>query len=241
MNKIAIINQVKEIILKYAKPNRIYIYGSLVNGEAKIGSDIDIAYDDVNFKSDYLIEDEVANIDTLIKIDVKNIAKSEERFKNRVISTGKVIYSATKQLRAEDGLYNFSNALSKYKSAVDRYEEFKNEGFEDVYLDLIVKRFEFTYEMSWKALKRYLEFLGFEIKSPRMAFQEAFSQQIIDNEAVWLDMIEQRNLSSHVYDEIQISEILGKKEVFKSAFVKLHNKLEQELNKNKKENNVQQQ
>jgi len=238
MNKIAIINQVKEIILKHAKPNRIYIYGSQVNGEAKIGSDIDIAYDDANFKSNYLIEEEIATLDTLIKIDVQNIAKSQERFKNRIISTGKVIYSATKQLRAQDGFYNFSNALAKYKSAVERYEEFKNEGFEDVYLDLIVKRFEFTYEMSWKALKRYLEFLGFEIKSPRMAFKEAFAQQIIDDEAVWLDMIEQRNLSSHIYDEIQISEILDKKEVFKNAFLKLHNKLEQELKGNTKESNV---
>ena len=26
----------------------------------------------------------------------------------------------------------------------------------DVYLDMVVKRFEFAYEMSWKALKRYL-------------------------------------------------------------------------------------
>lgn len=229
MNKITIINQVKEIILKYAKPNRIYLYGSQANGEAKIGSDIDIAYDAPEFTSNYLIEEEINKIDTLMKIDVKNIAKSEERFKNRVISSAKVIYSATKQLRAEDGLYNFSNALAKYESAVDRYEELKNEGFEDVYLDLIVKRFEFTYEMSWKALKRYLEFLGFEIKSPRAAFKEGYAQQIITDEAVWLDMIEQRNLCSHVYDEFQISEILDKKESFKNAFVALKNRLEKEL------------
>ncbi|MBD3795829.1 MAG: nucleotidyltransferase domain-containing protein, partial [Epsilonproteobacteria bacterium] len=58
MNKITIINQVKEIILKFAKPNRIYLYGSQVSGEAKSGSDIDIAYDDPNFKSNFLIEEE---------------------------------------------------------------------------------------------------------------------------------------------------------------------------------------
>jgi len=226
MNKINIINQVKEIILKYAKPNRIYLYGSQANGEAKIGSDIDIAYDDSDFKSNFLIEEEVDKIDTLLKIDVKNIAKTEERFKNRVKSSGKVIYSATKQLRAEDGLHNFVNALEKYESAVNRYEEFKSEGFGDIYLDLIVKRFEFTYEMSWKALKRYLEFLGFEVKNPRQTFKESYSQQIIDDENIWLDMIEQRNLSSHIYDELEISEILDKKENYLKAFQKLKIQLE---------------
>jgi nucleotidyltransferase substrate binding protein (TIGR01987 family) len=226
MNKINIINQVKEIILKHTTPNRIYLYGSQANGEAKVGSDIDIAYDAPDFKSNYLIEEEVDKIETLLKIDVKNIAKTEERFKNRVKSSGKVIYSATKQLRAEDGLYNFASALEKYESVVKRYEEFKSEGFGDVYLDLIVKRFEFTYEMSWKALKRYLEFLGFEVKNPRQTFKEGYAQQILDNENIWLDMIEQRNLSSHIYDEIETSEILDKKENYLKAFQKLKIQLE---------------
>ncbi len=226
MNKINIINQVKEIILKHTTPNRIYLYGSQANGEAKVGSDIDIAYDAPDFKSNYLIEEEVDKIETLLKIDVKNIAKTEERFKNRVKSSGKVIYSATKQLRAEDGLHNFASALEKYESAVKRYEEFKSEGFGDVYLDLIVKRFELTYEMSWKALKRYLEFLGFEVKNPRQTFKEGYAQQILDDENIWLDMIEQRNLSSHIYDEIEISEILDKKESYLKAFEDLKIKLE---------------
>lgn len=221
-----IINEIKTIILKYAKPTRIYLYGSQANGEATKSSDIDIAYDDENFKDHYLIDDEIKNINTLIKLDVKNIAKTEERFKNRVKSTGRVLYSSTKQLRAQDGLYNFSNALDRFVSAVERYEEFKNEGFEDVYLDLIVKRFEFTYEMSWKALKRYLEFLGFEPKNPRATFKEAYSQGLIEDEDTWLEMIEQRNLTSHIYDESEIEEILNKRELYKETFLKLKAKLE---------------
>lgn len=229
VNKANIINQVKAIILKYAKPIRIYLYGSQVNGESNDSSDIDIAYDDPECKDNYLIEEEVKNIKTLVKIDIKNIAKTEDRFKNRVKSTGRVLYSFSKQLRAEDGLHNFSNALDKFVSAVDRYEELKNEGFEDIYLDLIVKRFEFTYEMSWKALKRYLEFLGFDIKSPRMAFKEAYTQQLLIDESIWLDMIEQRNLSAHVYDESEIKDILDKKESYKQAFLDLRTTLIESL------------
>ena len=229
MTKKQIISKVKEIILKYAKPTRIYIYGSQVNGEAKERSDIDIAYDDIDCKKHHLIEDEVQKIETLLKIDVKNIAKAEERFKNRVRDTGKVIYSATKKLRAEDGLYNFTNALNRLISALELEEDIKKEGFGDIYLDLITKRFEFTYEMAWKALKRYLEFLGFDVKSPRATFREAYAQGILKSEGVWLSMIEHRNLSSHIYDEYEIADIVQNIKSYKEAFLELKEEIEKGL------------
>jgi len=230
MTKRKLINLVKSIILKYANPTRIYLYGSQINGEAKAGSDIDIAYDDSEFRDNYLILEEIEKIDTLIKIDVKNIAKSDSRFKNRVKSTGKVLYSATKKLRAEDGLYNFSKALDRFADSVDRREEIKQSGYEDIYLDLVVKRFEFTFEMSWKALKRYLEYLGLNPKSPRATFKEAYTQEIITDESLWLSIIEQRNVSSHIYDEYEIQEILGKLEIYKKAFIDLQKEIEKGLN-----------
>ncbi|NPA71759.1 MAG: hypothetical protein GXO35_02900 [Gammaproteobacteria bacterium] len=232
MTKNKIIRQVKSIILQHAKPVRIYLYGSQVSGDATEKSDIDIAYDDPGFKDHYLIEEAVEKLDTLIKLDVKNIAQTEARFNQRVKSTGKVIYSATKGLRAEDGLYNFSNALKRLSSAIERKESLIKEGFEDVYLDIIVKRFEFTYEMAWKALKRYLEFLGLEATNPRSTFKEAYSQGLLSEQGVWLDMIEQRNLSSHVYDETQIQEILDKVDRYHQAFTALKIKIEEGLKNN---------
>ncbi|VAW47317.1 hypothetical protein MNBD_GAMMA04-545 [hydrothermal vent metagenome] len=224
-----IIRQVKSIILKYAKPERIYLYGSQANGEASKNSDIDIAYDDPDFKEHYRIEEGVNKINTLIKLDVKNIAHTEERFKNRVKSTSRVLYSATKELRAEDGLYNFSNALKRLVSVVERKEALIEDGFEDVYLDIVVKRFEFTYEMAWKALKRYLEFLGLDALSPRSTFKEAYSQGLLQDQGVWLDMIEQRNLSSHIYDESQIKELLEKVDRYCDAFVQAENEIQKGL------------
>jgi nucleotidyltransferase substrate binding protein (TIGR01987 family) len=224
-NKTLIIKKIVKIILNYSNPERIYLYGSMANGEAELTSDIDIAYDDKNFKDDYLIKEEIENLNTLLKIDIKNIAFTEDRFKNRVKSTGKVLYSATKALRAEDGLYNFTKALDKFVNIVDRKTEFEQEGFADVYLDIVVKRFELTYEMAWKALKRHLSFLGIEAKSPRMVFKEAYLQNLIEDEQVWLSMIEQRNLSSHIYDEFEIRDILGKTENYKQAFLRLKDNL----------------
>ncbi|HHB92705.1 MAG TPA: hypothetical protein ENK59_05785 [Thioploca sp.] len=222
MNTTLIIKEVIKIILKYANPERIYLYGSMANGEADSTSDIDIAYDDKNFKDNYLIKEQADDLKTLLKIDIKNIAFTEDRFKNRVKSTGKVLYSATKALRAEDGLYNFTNALDKFINIVDRKSDFDQQGFADVYLDIVVKRFEFTYEMAWKALKRNLSFLGIEAKNPRMVFKEAYLQNLIEDEAIWLNMIDQRNISSHIYDEFEIKNILTKIENYKRAFIKLH-------------------
>jgi nucleotidyltransferase substrate binding protein (TIGR01987 family) len=228
-NRANIIKEVVKIILQHTKPERIYLYGSEALGESKATSDIDIAFNDKNFTSIHLIENEIQKIDTLLKIDVVNIAFTEERFKNRVEALGKVLFSATKKLRAEDGFYNFKNARVKFTSAIERENEIKLQGFEDIYLDLIVKRFEYTYEMSWKALKRVLEFLGLEANNPRNVFKEAFAQGLIKDEEVWLDMIEQRNLSNHVYDEQQIKGILKKTKKYNKAFISLEKKLEKTL------------
>lgn len=201
MTKHDIIDQVVKIILKHAKPSRIYLYGSQANGEATKTSDIDVAYDDDNFKNNYLIQDDLEKLQTLLKIDVKNMAFAEERFKNRVKTTGRVLYSASKKLRAEDGLYNFLKAYEKFAEAVDRKNELYAKGYSDIYLDLIVKRFEFTYEMSWKAIKRYLSHVGIQALNPKACFQEAYAQGLIKDESAWLEMLESRDLSSHVYDE----------------------------------------
>lgn len=221
MNYKELIDEIRKIVLKYAKPERIYLYGSRVQGEATETSDIDIAYDDKDFKDHYLIEEEVQKLSTLLKIDIKNIAFTDDRFRNRVKSTGRVIYSATKKLRFEDALYNFKNAFNKYSKAVDTKDEIYKEGFSDIYLDLIVKRFEFTYEMSWKTIKIYLDYIGLECTSPRSCFKEAFAQKLIQDEKIWIDMVEQRNLSSHIYDEDEIKEILDKIGNYRNAFKQL--------------------
>lgn len=228
-SKNKIIKEVVQIILNHANPERIYLYGSQATGEAHKTSDIDIAYDDHSFTENYLIQEEIDKIDTLIKIDVQNLTKTDDRFRNRVKSTGKVLYSATVHLRAEDGLYNFSKALDKYIQVVDSENKFNEEGFGDIYLDILVKRFEFTYEMAWKSIKRFLIFLGVEAKNPRAVFKEAYAQGIISDENIWLDMIEQRNLSSHIYDEYEINEILDKKENYKIAFENLKKYIENSL------------
>ena len=215
-----IVEAVRAIILKHATPTRIYLFGSRVTGEARAESDYDFAFDAPAASAVELqaIRDDLDELHTLYRIDIANIARSDSRFANRVRETGLVIFSATKELRAQDGLMYFERALERFRIVVTERNRWVEEGNGDIVLDVAAKRFEFTYEMAWKALKRVLDYLGIDARAPRPVFKEAYAQGLLEDEKVWLDMIEMRNLSSHVYDEHEISRILSELERYLAAF-----------------------
>lgn len=107
--------------------------------------------------------------------------------------------------KLETKLINFNNALERLKEAV---EEFKQNDANDVVRDGVIQRFEFTYELAWKATKEYLEDIGIvEKNSPKAVIKEAYAQKLIENEKGWLLMLNDRNLTSHVYKEEIAEEI----------------------------------
>lgn len=231
-----LVDSVVAIILRHTQPDRIWLFGSRITGDADERSDYDFALDDATdfdgMKLDK-IRSEIEILPTLHKIDISNIHKAEARFANRVRDTGKVLFSANKGLRAEDGLLYFQRALARFRIVVEGADRMREEGNGDIVLDLTAQRFEFTYEMAWKALKRLLDYLGIDAKYPRAIFREAYLLRLIDDEAIWLDMIEMRNLSSHVYDESEIAVLLEKAATYYAAFEKLSACIQDELQKNK--------
>ena len=64
-----------------------------------------------------------------------------------------------------------------------------------------VKSFEFTFELTWKTLKDYLEAQGVTCQFPRDVIKKAFQHEIISEGELWLDMLGKRNLFAHTYDE----------------------------------------
>jgi nucleotidyltransferase substrate binding protein (TIGR01987 family) len=95
-----------------------------------------------------------------------------------------------------------NNKLEKLRLAVNRLEEvLKRDTTDLVIADSVIQRFEFSYELCWKALKDILATEGFVINSPKSAFQKAFAEEWINDEQLWIDMIEDRNLTTHTYDE----------------------------------------
>lgn len=93
----------------------------------------------------------------------------------------------------------------------------------------VIKAFEFSYETTWKLLQKIADYEGESITSPRDAFKFAFRNKLIPekSEAVWLKMIDDRNLTVHTYD-VELSRLIFKaiKEDYGPAFLEIKNSLE---------------
>ena len=67
-------------------------------------------------------------------------------------------------------------------------------------------------------MKAYLQYLGVEVNSPRAAIRESIKQEILKDDALWFDMIEKRNATTHTYHkEIALSVYIA----IRSSFIKL--------------------
>lgn len=89
------------------------------------------------------------------------------------------------------------NAAARLREAVAAPED-------AIVRDAVIQRFEFSFELVWKALKLYLERQGHECGGPRPTLKKAFAEGLIptvEEADVWLQMLEDRNLTSHAYDE----------------------------------------
>lgn len=68
--------------------------------------------------------------------------------------------------------------------------------------EALVQRFEFTHELAWKVMKDFLTTESNEvIAGSRDAVRSAFALGLVPDGEVWMDMIDTRNKTSHVYDE----------------------------------------
>ena len=104
---------------------------------------------------------------------------------------------------------NFKDSFTDLKNALSKLNEIINFEIDnkEIKRDSTIQRFEFCYELIWKNLKRILEIEGFNPKSPRETFEFAYKNDIIKNEELWLNMIRDRNIITHVYDQDEIDKI----------------------------------
>lgn len=93
-------------------------------------------------------------------------------------------------------------SLEKLEKAIVRLDEAVERARteDELIQDGAIQRFEFTFELLWKTLKVYFEFLGKNFSSPREVLKEAFRIGLITDEQTFLTMLTDRNICSHVYD-----------------------------------------
>jgi len=104
----------------------------------------------------------------------------------------------------------FSMALVQLAQANEIFEKYRSTELSNSLRDSLIKRFEFSYELLWKCFKDYLsEQFGSITRSPREAFQEAFEKNLVSTHEhnLLLNMIDDRNMTSHTYDEKTAQEV----------------------------------
>lgn len=107
------------------------------------------------------------------------------------------------------------NAIAALEQSLSVYDDFvqgKPEIEKQVVRDGVIQRFEFTFELSWKTLKRYVDEYGFKKKSVlalKDLFRAAQEEGLIDDAESWFVYLKMRNLTSHVYNESQAAEVFG--------------------------------
>ena len=83
---------------------------------------------------------------------------------------------------------------------------------DEIYRTGIIGQFNLTFELAWKAIKETLELHGVNLAntgSPREILKSAFSIGFLSDEDIWLDMLQKRNISIHVYDENAAIELVN--------------------------------
>lgn len=117
-----------------------------------------------------------------------------------------------------------------FYNAFDRLKEATKEEYNQITVDAILHRFEFTFELAWKTVKDYLDYLGYSYKngSPREVIQNGYKQGIIKDGELWIEMMLSQNQLSHIYDE-KTSRDIYKKIV--DEYIKLFEDLKSEFEK----------
>ena len=101
-------------------------------------------------------------------------------------------------LRWKQRFQNFEKAFTVFQRRIDEYEVHIDE---EAYQMALVQAYEIIIELAWKVMKDYLENDGFDVKNGKQAIRQAFQNELIRDGEIWLQSLDNRNLTSHVYDD----------------------------------------
>ena len=110
-------------------------------------------------------------------------------------------------------LTSFEKAVASLEASIDAYSrKSAPEGSveKETMRDGVIQRFEYTFELSWKMIKRYLEMYSLEKPdgfTNKELFRMGFEQGLIRDAEDWLEYQRNRNLTSHTYDKATAEEV----------------------------------
>jgi nucleotidyltransferase substrate binding protein (TIGR01987 family) len=109
-------------------------------------------------------------------------------FKGNFYLKRTVCYRLTMSVSVE----HYVKALESLKEAMKFAEG------SDIARDAAIQRFKFTVDLAWKVTKKIM---GTASSAPKTVIREMAQNAYIEDVELWLKAIDQRNLSSHTYNE----------------------------------------
>jgi len=190
---------------------QIWLYGSRARGDERPRSDIDLAIVCPTATPEEWgqIHAIVEEADTLLKIDCVRFdtLNKNSSFYSNLCEDYRLIYEKDGGFMERKDLGDYFQLLGH---ALDRLNETLTSPQIDTdqnYRDAAIQRFEFSLEAYWKTMKKCLLHEKIDTNSPREVMQKAYQLSWIDDEKVWLSMLDDRNKTSHVYDEEEAARI----------------------------------
>ena len=203
----------------------IWLFGSRARGDFHDRSDIDIAIicptaTNENWSQVMAIVDES---DILLKIDCVRFDLLEENdlFRKNILNQKIVLY--TQNLPWFDSFVALGQAIDRLEEAVN-HPSFLDDR---MIRDATIQRFEFVTELFWKILKKILMHDKVEATSPRDTLSKAYQYKLIDHQEQWLIMLDDRNMTSHVYRQSMADLVLARIPTYLTVFKVTYKKLEE--------------
>jgi nucleotidyltransferase substrate binding protein (TIGR01987 family) len=212
------------------------LFGSRATGRAQPGSDWDIGVIGATPLDGgvlELIREGLEELPTLHTFDVVDLVRVPEWFRKSAIRGARAIlpaaaleqYAEEITMPASDGV-----ELSAFESALKRFSEVLAMPESDVVRDAAIQRFEFTFEMAWKTTRRTALKAGIECgASPREVIRAALKIGWIEDDQLWIKMLDDRNMTSHTYDEVDAKLVYSRLPNYIPLLTKLLERLEKVL------------
>ena len=213
-----ILQKVGELAGKFGASKAV-LFGSRARGDNRERSDIDIAVYGIDKAKQAAFRSAVGDIPTLLSFDIVFVSGDTDRalLKN-IEKDGKTIMS-----KFTEKYEKLISATKRLDEAIADYEKTLLESVRDG----AIQRFELCTELAWKTVREYLIEEGYaDINSPKSVMKTAFADGIIADEGGWLEILESRNITSHVYDEKTAAEVFENiKQVYAPLFKTLVKRL----------------
>lgn len=179
---------------------RLVLYGSRARGDHRYNSDVDLAVYGMPEKNEGAFGMDCDELPTLLKLDIVQIREGmNPAFLANIEKDGVTLMD-----RLHEKYEQFEAAVFRLREALEDYRSTPLSSVRDG----VIQRFEFCAELAWKTMREYLLDQGYtEINSPKAVIRQAFAYGMIEDAEGWVRLMNDRNLTSHVYDERTAEEI----------------------------------